>query len=1327
MLDTNKSAITKRKSNFLVFCKLNPQDENNQRSSSKRIKRDCSHSPNKVVPPQSSSSQKNTSYLPDNNYCVFSSLDDYCKSVVFLKNPIKGHLIERYFKKEKDQKTYKDSLFNHSKYFNFDRVFKPFDNNYTIFKRTLKNLVNECVKSKDCSYVVFGPKNSGKNDILIGNGNGMICQAYDEMTNLIHITKQAGNFNECVSMITVSASCIYSGKLYDLFTNKPVEKSSDLKKSEVIDCNDLFTYLKYFKNYGKILGNLLKDANFKRKSISIFSLSYVFTNKAKNVVIKKHAINFLKSSIDLQNLDDEMIKKFRDMLINVGVCSNEHINNLSSKNKLNNLLASFLSSENFTNIMLTIKTKHQNHKVNKKQLDFSQTIRDCVQHSIGNTSANMKSLRSIDNTSKRIRSKSSKTKKDENSIPREKNQERISTEKSKNRSKSNQREPKNDKVRSTIIDTQTYKDLEKDKNQLIATAVDDVINSIHEEINKLYEQAILSKKIVESNYETFCEKVYKLDKIMRKINYRQIMADNENILVFYKGKLDELLSLTLSGNLEKNNEVTSNYEYGVGKNPKSDDFSEAYVGKDNIYIKNEIMLPGSCEKGESAIRSRTGINEDAATLTKHTVLYNENSNYNDKASLYKNIEMEIMSLKNDIIANIEEDSIKKIEKTYASNHKKSAMSNNNKSCNENKDIQNNENTSNIDNIIRDLRSDSMNSNIKNVANNQNSISYRKDDSNSYNNTGSYTIKSQDEVLQERAARKKEDFYYANKEQLERLQSNNVVEKNQGDESIKDNKTEISKLDKNNVNFTENDAKKHVDDLVNFEGFKNYSKGLVNYESGFSFNSPLASNNLPIVFQSPLINTNSELESYRLKMFELETQVKSLETVKKELDLTRYQNTILQEENNTVAQEYEILKQSFAKKESDLSTKADDYYKMLQETVELKGLQEAELKGKFLEKDNHIEILLDQFNEIKTENEDLKSELKQMREMQFNLENTNLILQTKIDKAAERHNDELNDHMAEKDRIINRKSEKISCIKTELNKLETENKALKLTNTDLVLSLERSSNARQYKIDTDSLKRTISECRQELIMKDKEIELCKTQINDLKDEKSKLEIKRHELLTDLRESNKQDKFQQELRLEEMKKEQSSKDNYIKKLKDQLSKKKGNLQDVEESLNSVRIELQRKENDYLQENTRQDIENEFLSKEGMQLKENQMKANIGLNEKKDELELQGIKENRLIAESQYLKIHLDQKSNFIQQTENQLKKYVDYKNEELVNMSNNDRKELDKKDKLQALNSIKILIAKNREKSGCNPEAANERHMDQMKRTARLIDNAIKKKN
>ena len=33
----------------------------------------------------------------------------------------------------------------------------------------------------------------------------------------------------------------------------------------------------------------------------------------------------------------------------------------------------------------------------------------------------------------------------------------------------------------------------------------------------------------------------------------------------------------------------------------------------------------------------------------------------------------------------------------------------------------------------------------------------------------------------------------------------------------------------------------------------------------------------------------------------------------------------------------------------------------------------------------------------------------MREIEFNLENTNMILQTKNDKAAERYKDELNDY------------------------------------------------------------------------------------------------------------------------------------------------------------------------------------------------------------------------------------------------------------------------------------------------------------------------------
>ena len=105
---------------------------------------------------------------------------------------------------------------------------------------------------------------------------------------------------------------------------------------------------------------------------------------------------------------------------------------------------------------------------------------------------------------------------------------------------------------------------------------------------------------------------------------------------------------------------------------------------------------------------------------------------------------------------------------------------------------------------------------------------------------------------------------------------------------------------------------------------------------------------------------------------------------------------------------------------------------------------------------------------------------------------NLILETKLKKYEERHLEEISDLSLEKDRLVGNKTARVNELKEAKDTLEAEVRALSIKNADLLLEFEKSSSARQYKIDTDSLKRAKAESRQECLLKDKEIEYLKEQ-------------------------------------------------------------------------------------------------------------------------------------------------------------------------------------------------------------------------------------------
>jgi hypothetical protein len=204
----------------------------------------------------------------------------------------------------------------------------------------------------------------------MGSGNGIIFQAFEELRNLVSIFKKGGKYNDCLSMVLVNGCCIYEGSKYDLFTNRVVSgKPGDqalLKDIEVIDSKDLYGCLKYFKNFGHILGNILKDQNFKRKSVVTLSLKHVLNSKTKGTLVKSNAVNFIKATIDETNLNSEMVKNFRDLMISVGINGNEFsqesLHNLNvkgnlyknpTKNPLLTLMGDQISYKGYTNLLLT--------------------------------------------------------------------------------------------------------------------------------------------------------------------------------------------------------------------------------------------------------------------------------------------------------------------------------------------------------------------------------------------------------------------------------------------------------------------------------------------------------------------------------------------------------------------------------------------------------------------------------------------------------------------------------------------------------------------------------------------------------------------------------------------------------------------------------------------------------------------------------------------------------------------------------------------------------------------------------------------------------------
>ena len=92
----------------------------------------------------------------------------------------------------------------------------------------------------------------------------------------------------------------------------------------------------------------------------------MLTSKTKGMLVKSNAVNFIKATIDETNLNSEMVKNFRELMISVGINGNEfsqdtlHNQNVQgnlyknpTKNPLLTMLGDQISYKGHTNLLLT--------------------------------------------------------------------------------------------------------------------------------------------------------------------------------------------------------------------------------------------------------------------------------------------------------------------------------------------------------------------------------------------------------------------------------------------------------------------------------------------------------------------------------------------------------------------------------------------------------------------------------------------------------------------------------------------------------------------------------------------------------------------------------------------------------------------------------------------------------------------------------------------------------------------------------------------------------------------------------------------------------------
>lgn len=93
----------------------------------KQFKRRCPSS-NYLQKELPGASNNYTLYKPGVGYSLFAPFEGGpAHSVISLRKPIKGFLVEKYFSKEKGIEKYRESLFDHGARYPFSRVFSPLD------------------------------------------------------------------------------------------------------------------------------------------------------------------------------------------------------------------------------------------------------------------------------------------------------------------------------------------------------------------------------------------------------------------------------------------------------------------------------------------------------------------------------------------------------------------------------------------------------------------------------------------------------------------------------------------------------------------------------------------------------------------------------------------------------------------------------------------------------------------------------------------------------------------------------------------------------------------------------------------------------------------------------------------------------------------------------------------------------------------------------------------------------------------------------------------------------------------------------------------------
>lgn len=232
----------------------------------------------------------------------------YPKSLVCIKKPVKGKLINSSFTTENDLFENSTTLLKDSSLFNFDYVLNENVINDLLYQDIVKPNINNLFQGKSSIFIAFGPTTSGKSYSIRGddkysNELGILDLAVKDILNLIELSneanvefKKASNYNLKLSIYQVfgdNINDLLSKKFYEQVNIKSNKKSSinndeyyNLNTMSIEFCHinnlkDLDKCYKTSNQYRKLLSQTYKINDIKRKSTIVYS----FTLEKKDKLI----------------------------------------------------------------------------------------------------------------------------------------------------------------------------------------------------------------------------------------------------------------------------------------------------------------------------------------------------------------------------------------------------------------------------------------------------------------------------------------------------------------------------------------------------------------------------------------------------------------------------------------------------------------------------------------------------------------------------------------------------------------------------------------------------------------------------------------------------------------------------------------------------------------------------------------------------------------------------------------------------------------------------------------------------------------------------------